>query len=181
MFSACQAFATKVSCSEKITNHAATCKLLAIACSTNDCYKPVAIGRHKQCLNPELSFLAERETVIQHILRLLGYVFVGLGVAGVFLPLVPTTPFLLVALACFARSSPAVHDWLINHRTLGPYIVDWERDRSIPLPAKLLSVIMMSASLVWLAIGTDAPAAAVWITGGVLACVAAYILTRPTS
>ena len=125
--------------------------------------------------------MAERPTLVQHMLMLLGFTFVGFGVAGVFLPLVPTTPFLLVALACFARSSPALHEWLINHRTLGPYIVDWERDRSIPLAAKFLSVIMMSASLVWLAVGTDAPAIAVWVTGGVLACVAAYIVTRPTS
>ena len=125
--------------------------------------------------------MAERPTLVQHMLMLLGFTFVAFGVAGVFLPLVPTTPFLLVALACFARSSPALHEWLINHRTLGPYIVDWERDRSIPLAAKFLSVIMMSASLVWLAVGTDAPAIAVWVTGGVLACVAAYIVTRPTS
>ena len=125
--------------------------------------------------------MADRLTVIQHILRVFGYVFVGLGIVGAFLPLLPTTPFLLLALACFARSSPAVHDWLITHRTLGPYIVDWERDRSIPLLAKIASVTMMSASLTWLAFGTDAPAFATWITGAVLLCVAAYILTRPTS
>ena len=107
--------------------------------------------------------------------------FVGLGLVGAFLPLLPTTPFLLLALACFARSSPAVHDWLITHRTLGPYIVDWERDRSIPLSAKVASVSMMSASLVWLVFATDAPAIAIWMTGAVLICVAAYILTRPTS
>ncbi len=107
--------------------------------------------------------------------------FVGLGIVGAFLPLLPTTPFLLLAMACFARSSPAFHDWLINHRTLGPYIVDWERDRSIPFPAKITSVTMMSASLAWLAFASNAPAIAIWMTGAVLICVAAYILTRPTS
>jgi len=107
--------------------------------------------------------------------------FVGLGLVGAFLPLLPTTPFLLLALACFARSSPSVHDWLINHRTLGPYIIDWERDRSIPLSAKVASVTMMSASLAWLVFATNTPAIASWMTGAVLICVAAYILTRPTS
>jgi len=107
--------------------------------------------------------------------------FVGLGLVGAFLPLLPTTPFLLLALACFGRSSPAVHDWLIKHRTLGPYIVDWERDRSIPLSAKIASVTMMSASLAWLVFATDAPAIATWLTGAVLICVATYIVTRPTS
>ena len=107
--------------------------------------------------------------------------FVGLGIVGAFLPLLPTTPFLLLAMACFARSSPAVHDWLINHRTLGPYIADWERDRLIPLSAKVTSLVMMSASLAWLVFASNAPVIALWMTGAVLICVAAYILTRPTS
>ena len=125
--------------------------------------------------------MAERLTLIQHILLILGFVFVGLGLVGAFLPLLPTTPFLLLALACFARSSTTLHEWLIKHRTLGPYIVDWERDRSIPLMAKLASVAMMSASFAWLVFATDAPAIASWVTGAVLICVAAYIVTRPTS
>ncbi len=66
--------------------------------------------------------MSARLTARQHVLRALGVAFVGLGFLGVFLPLLPTTPFLLLALACFARSSPAIHDWLINHRMLGPYI-----------------------------------------------------------
>ncbi|WP_108882669.1 DUF454 family protein [Anderseniella sp. Alg231-50] len=125
--------------------------------------------------------MSARLTARQHILRALGVVFVGLGFVGAFLPLLPTTPFLLLALACFARSSPAIHDWLISHRILGPYIVDWERDRSIPLAAKLMSIVMMTASFAWLALGTSAPAIALWMTGAILICVAAYILTRPTS
>ncbi|MGI9513691.1 MAG: YbaN family protein [Anderseniella sp.] len=125
--------------------------------------------------------MSGRLTARQHILRGLGVVFVGLGFLGAFLPLLPTTPFLLLALACFARSSPVIHDWLINHRLLGPYIVDWERDRSIPLAAKITSIVMMSASLAWLVLGTSAPAIALWMTGAMLLCVALYIVTRPTT
>ncbi len=125
--------------------------------------------------------MSGRLTALQHVLRALGVVFVALGFIGAFLPLLPTTPFLLLALACFARSSPTIHDWLINHRILGPYIVDWERDRSIPIAAKFTSVVMMSASFAWLALGTSAPAIAIWMTGAILICVAVYIVTRPTS
>jgi len=115
------------------------------------------------------------------LLRALGLMFVGLGLAGVFLPLLPTTPFLLLAAGCFARSSPAFHDWLLTHRLLGPYIRDWERDRSIPLMAKVTAVAMMAASLSWMALASNAPAIAVWMAGALLSCVAAWIITRPTS
>lgn len=125
--------------------------------------------------------MSGRLTVRQHVLRGLGVVFVGLGFIGAFLPLLPTTPFLLLALACFARSSPAIHGWLLNHRILGPYIIDWERDHSIPMAAKITSIVMMSASFAWLVLGTSAPAIALWMTGAILICVAAYIVTRPTS
>lgn len=114
-------------------------------------------------------------------LKAIGLVFVALGFVGVFVPLLPTTPFLLVAAGCFARSSPAFHQWLFNHRILGHYVRDWERNRSIPLSAKILAVVTMSASLAWLALGTNAPAIAVWMTGAILVCVAAWLVTRPTS
>ncbi len=122
-----------------------------------------------------------RQTFINLLLKALGFMFVGLGLAGVFLPLLPTTPFLLLAAGCFARSSPAFHDWLLTHRLLGPYIRDWKRDRSIPLTAKVTAVSMMAASLSWMAFASNAPALAVWMAGALLSCVAAWIITRPTS
>ena len=122
-----------------------------------------------------------RQTFINLLLKALGFMFVGLGLAGVFLPLLPTTPFLLLAAGCFARSSPAFHDWLLTNRLLGPYIRDWERDRSIPLTAKVTAVSMMAASLSWMAFASNAPAIAVWMAGALLSCVAAWIITRPTS
>lgn len=125
--------------------------------------------------------MSGRLTARQHILRVLGFIFVALGLVGAFLPLLPTTPFLLLALACFARSSAGLHDWLTGHALLGPYIVDWERDRSIPLAAKITSLVMMSASFTWLVAATSAPAIAIWMTGAILICVAVYIVTRPTS
>ena len=69
-------------------------------------------------------------------LNVAGYLFTGLAVAGVFLPLVPATPFLLVAVACFARSSPRLHRWLLSNRAVGPYLEEWHLHRTVPIAAK---------------------------------------------
>jgi uncharacterized protein len=72
----------------------------------------------------------------------LGFTFVGLGVLGVFLPLLPTTPFILLAAACFARSSARFHGWLRAHRIFGPLIREWEEHRAIPRRAKYVAIAM---------------------------------------
>ncbi len=74
------------------------------------------------------------------VLILLGFLFVALGGAGLVLPVMPTTPFLLVAAACFARSSPRFHDWLLNLRLFGPLIKNWQETRSLPRKTKLLAI-----------------------------------------
>ncbi len=77
----------------------------------------------------------------------LGTLFVGLGIAGVVLPVLPTTPFLLVAAACYARGSARFYSWLLNHRVFGPTIVEWRRHRSIPWRTKLVAIAMMATTL----------------------------------
>ncbi len=74
------------------------------------------------------------------VLISLGFLFVALGGAGLVLPVMPTTPFLLVAAACFARSSPRFHDWLLNLRLFGPLIKNWQETRSLPRKTKLLAI-----------------------------------------
>ncbi len=69
----------------------------------------------------------------------------GLAALGVLLPVLPTTPFLLIAAACFARSSPRFYDWLLANRIFGPLIRDWREHRSIPLRAKVLAVVLIAA------------------------------------
>jgi uncharacterized protein len=78
-----------------------------------------------------------------------GLVNVGIGVVGIFLPGLPTTVFLLIALWAFSRSSLRFHAWLWNHPSLGPPIRDWHTYRVIPKKAKLLASVMMAASFVY--------------------------------
>ena len=109
-----------------------------------------------------------------------GWIFVGLGIAGAFLPVLPTTPFLLVALWAFTRSSPAAAAWLRGHPTLGPYITDWQDHGIIPLHAKLIALGMMSASFAWLTLGTDANFYIKIGVGVILLGAATFISTRPS-
>ncbi len=73
----------------------------------------------------------------------LGTLFVGLGVLGAILPLLPTTPFLLVAAACYARGSERFYRWLLSNRLFGPSIRAWRRDRSMPLKAKRTAIVLI--------------------------------------
>jgi len=74
----------------------------------------------------------------------LGTLFLLLGIVGIFMPILPTTPFLLLATACYARSSRRFYNWLMNHPALGPLIVEWRTYRSIPWRIKLVAVATMT-------------------------------------
>ncbi len=75
------------------------------------------------------------------LLVTLGMLFVGLGGIGLILPVMPTTPFLLLAAACFARSSPRFHARLLETRLFGPLIKNWQENRSIPARAKVVAIL----------------------------------------
>jgi len=110
---------------------------------------------------------------------LLGHLSLGLGIIGIFLPLLPTTPFLLLAALAFSRSSPRLARWLHEHPRLGPPINDWRRHGVIGPGAKRLVVAAVALSLglsVWLAIPWWALAVQVAILGAVLA----FVLSRPS-
>ncbi len=76
-----------------------------------------------------------------------GVLSLVLGVLGIFLPVLPTTPFVLLAAACFARASERWYRWLTENRYCGPAIRDWRRTRSIPLRSKLIAITMIVVSL----------------------------------
>lgn len=78
----------------------------------------------------------------------LGFFFLLVGIVGLFLPLLPTTPFLLLTAYFFGASSPRFHSWLMNHKYFGPPIRDWEKNRVIRLRVKVLATVMMLGSSV---------------------------------
>lgn len=78
----------------------------------------------------------------------IGCISLALGVIGIFLPMLPTTPFLLLSAATWVKASPNLYEWLLNHKVLGEYIRNFREHRAIPLRVKIVSV-----SLVWLTIG----------------------------
>lgn len=109
----------------------------------------------------------------------MGWTCVALGVAGIVLPVLPTTPFLLVAAWAFARSSRRFHDWLVDHPRLGPPVRAWREHGVVPTRAKVAAVTTMAASLSYVAlfVADDwrLPAAA----GLPMAATALWLLTRP--
>jgi uncharacterized protein len=72
-----------------------------------------------------------------------------LGVLGIFLPLLPTTPFLLLAGACYVRSSDKLYQWLIKHKQLGPFITSWKQGKGIPVKVKSMSIIFIWISTIF--------------------------------
>ena len=110
---------------------------------------------------------------------LLGLVAVGLGAVGVVLPLLPTTPFLLLAAFAFARSSERWHQWLVNHQIFGPLIEDWNRYGAISRSAKTVSVLSMLA-VVLISVALKVPALVLAIQAMVLMMVAIFVLSRPS-
>ena len=99
----------------------------------------------------------------------------GLGIA---LPLVPTTPFLLLAAFAFARSSDRWHAWLLGHRVFGPIIDDWRRHGAIDRRSKFVSVVAM-AGVLGVSLALDVGAVVLAVQAAVLLAAAAFVLSRP--
>ena len=108
----------------------------------------------------------------------LAYICVGLGLAGVVLPLLPTTPFLLLAAWSASRGSPRLHRWLYQHPYIGQVLQAWERERAVPRSAKVSACVLLSISWIgiWWLTGD-------WrlltVTGLLFVVVAGFLLTRP--
>lgn len=98
-------------------------------------------------LENQSNTLASQGMII--LLKITGVFFVGLAILGVALPILPTTPFLLVAAGCFAKSSPTMQKKLLANKTFGPLIHDWQKYRSIPRKAKRIALLTIILSVCW--------------------------------
>ena len=117
---------------------------------------------------------------IRALLIILGTLCVALGVLGMFLPVLPTTPFLLLAAICYARSSERFYHWLMTNRWCGEYIRNYREGRGIPLKQKVLSILLL-----WLTIGSTAWLAISqwwvrWILLGIAVGVTIYLVKVKT-
>ncbi len=112
--------------------------------------------------------------------RVLGFACVGIGATGVVVPLLPTTLFLILALACFTRGSPKLAAKLLAHPRFGPALHAWQQHRAIPKRAKALAVFAMVVATAIAALSTEG-----WpvptLVGAILLCVGCYVVTRPTA
>lgn len=109
----------------------------------------------------------------------LGWANIGLGIIGVVVPLLPTTPFLLLASFCFARGSNRVHAWLMDHPHLGPPIHEWRKHRAISRRAKWSGTLAMLAVLGLSAL-LQAPKWILGLQAAALAAIGSFLWTRPS-
>lgn len=121
-----------------------------------------------------------QNTYIRYALVTLGWVSIVLGVIGIFLPLLPTTPFILLAAWSFARSSQRFHDWLLNHRRLGPIVHAWQSGEGIPRKVRNRVLILLWVSL----LSTSLIIGILWVAGllalgGTL--ISVYLLRQPVT
>jgi len=113
--------------------------------------------------------------------KVLGFVFVGLGVLGVFLPLLPTTPLLLVALWAFSRSSRRFHHWLYTHPRFGPRLREWKEHGTVPVKVKVSAISAMLVSLALMVFVAHAKWYVIATSGALMLVGATYVLSRPSS
>ena len=86
------------------------------------------------------------------LLTILGLISLGLGILGAFLPVLPTTPLLLLAAFLFLRSNQRLYDWLMNHPKMGPYITNFMKHKAIPLRVKIIAISTLWLTLLYCAV-----------------------------
>jgi len=118
---------------------------------------------------------------VRYVLLGVGWLFLGIGAIGVFLPVLPTVPFLLITAWAWSKSSKRLHKWLYGNKTYGPYLVAWDKHGVIPPRAKALAIGTMAVGWLFLTLYI---ARSFWlplIVGIVELAIIAFILTRPSA
>ena len=113
------------------------------------------------------------------ILISLGWLCVGLGFVGVFVPGIPTTIFLIIALWAFTKSSEKLRHWLLNHKRFGPILNNWQEHKVVPLRAKILMVLLMSLAVILFYYSSQSLILTIGLTI-ILVSVAIYVIFLPS-
>ncbi len=121
-----------------------------------------------------------RQRIRRLVYVVFGHLFLVVGIIGVVVPLLPTTPFILLACFCYERGSPKFHAIVLENKYVGPYVRNWKQNGSIPLRAKIVAVSMIVLSIGYIVYAAPLVAVKV-IVGTIGICVSAYILTRPST
>jgi uncharacterized membrane protein YbaN (DUF454 family) len=106
----------------------------------------------------------------RQLLITIGTICVAIGVIGIFIPILPTTPFLLLAAACYMRSSQKFYNWLMNNRLFGTYMRNYIEGRGIPIKVKVFTI-----ALLWVTIGISVWAVANWVVTVILLIIATAV------
>lgn len=122
----------------------------------------------------------KRSRFARGIFLVLGFAFVVLGFIGAFLPVLPTTPFLILAAACFARSSTRFESWLLNHPRFGPLLKDWRARGAIPRKAKLAALAGMIVGFTMFRLAGDPGLPLTLGVAAVMLAGLAYVFSRPS-
>jgi len=109
-----------------------------------------------------------------------GHVFLTLGVIGIFLPILPTTPFLLLTVACYSRGSQRLEAWMLNHQKFGPSLREWRSYRVIRIRAKVAATAAIFASMALTFAFADLPQVAKILMPLTLLCVLAFVWSCPS-
>jgi uncharacterized membrane protein YbaN (DUF454 family) len=133
---------------------------------------------------PRFFFVRDGTPVLPADMRIfylcLGCLMVATGVVGAFLPLLPTTPFLLLALWCFSKSSPRLEAWLLNHPRFGKTLRNWREHGAIPRRAKIAAVSLMTMSYLFYLIIMAPLALHALIVAAVMIGAGTFVVTRPS-
>tara|TARA_E500000318_G_scaffold37210_1_gene35962 strand:- start:977 stop:1399 length:423 start_codon:yes stop_codon:yes gene_type:complete len=127
------------------------------------------------------AFFSEREVGMkasQIVFAGLGASLLPVALAGLVLPLLPGTPLLILSAFCFARASPQLEAWLVNHRRLGPPIQEWRIHGAIPWSTKMVATAAIGSSFAWM-LASNAPLAGKIIAALVMLAATGFIWSRP--
>jgi uncharacterized membrane protein YbaN (DUF454 family) len=115
---------------------------------------------------------------VKWLYRSLALAALGVGGVGIALPLLPTTPFVLIAAWAAAKGSPRLHRWIHAHSRFGPLVRQWQQERAIPRRAKVSAVLLIAASWLIILLTIESPVAVIG-AGIVMAGVSVFLVSRP--